>query len=477
VVNAVQFQQSQFSYLFQASAMQPFGVPGNAPASLLQDPRFTGLNTPPAPPVAPSITTPFLPFVSGTGSSAVPMGLANGQAFNESIDKNFRNPYSIGYNFGFQHAFPESLLLNVTYVGRLGRRLLGQADANQLVDFPDTLSGQMYSAAIASLTQQLRAGVNPLNVAAQPWFEHIIPPGTGASLGYASNSALVAFALATFVQRGDFADTTQQLAAAGLIPPNVGMGSQFSENTFYTNKGFSSYNGLLTTLHKNAGHGLQFDVNYTWSHSIDNVSLTANTAATGGYGFICDALRPRECRGNSDFDVTHYISGNFIYDLPFGRGRSFAATAPLWLNEVIGGWGLSGIPSWHSGSAYQVASNAFVAGYANEAPAILVGQRELLKSHLNKSPDGTLLAYKDTAAAPLPPPTMPSLKRCFIISSQSIQQTLPRRSRIETTQIWAPAPMGCNSIANQIASESEKYRCHGYSGDPDALTRTNGSCV
>ena len=37
------------------------------------------------------------------------------------------------------------------------------------------------------------------------------------------------------------------------------MASQFSENTFYTNKGFSTYNGLLTTLQKNVSHGLQFD--------------------------------------------------------------------------------------------------------------------------------------------------------------------------------------------------------------------------
>ena len=65
------------------------------------------------------------------------------------------------------------------------------------------------------------------------------------------------------------------------VPDNVGMGSQFSEFTYYTNKGFSSYNGMLVTLHKNAGYGLQFDLNYTWSHSIDNVSVIANASAIG----------------------------------------------------------------------------------------------------------------------------------------------------------------------------------------------------
>jgi hypothetical protein len=58
------------------------------------------------------------------------------------------------------------------------------------------------------------------------------------------------------------------------------MASQFSENTFYTNKGFSSYAGLLATLQKNLSHGLQFDVNYTYSHSMDNTSLIANSIAS-----------------------------------------------------------------------------------------------------------------------------------------------------------------------------------------------------
>ncbi len=90
---------------------------------------------------------------------------------------------------------------------------------------------------------------------------------------------------------------------------------------------------------------MQFDLNYTWSHSIDNVSLIANSYAYGGYGFICDVLRPRLCRGNSDFDVTNYLNGNFLYQLPFGRGRDFAANVPRWADEAIGGWELSGLPS------------------------------------------------------------------------------------------------------------------------------------
>jgi len=407
VVNAVQYQASQYSYLFQASATHPYGIEGDPYDSLKTDPRFAGLANPPPAPTAPAaITPPYTPFVSGTGSAAVPFGLTNGQAFNEGVDRNLKTPYSIAYDFGFQHEFPEGLILKVTYVGRLGRRLLGQADANQLIDNPDPVSGQMMSTAFANMETQVRATGGAV-ITPQPWFENVLPPGAGVAYGFRSNTDLVANGLAPLPTRGDFADTIQALSTVpnpfsgnpSLLPPNVGMGSQFSEDTYYTNKGFSSYNGLLTTLHKNAGHGLQFDINYTWSHSIDNVSVVANAPAIGGYGFICDAVRPRHCRGNSDFDVTNYISGNFIYDLPFGRGRTFAATAPLWVNEAIGGWSLSGIPSWHTGTTYFAEANAFVAGYANDAPAIQNGPMALLKTHINGGKGSSVNAYSNPTAA------------------------------------------------------------------------------
>jgi len=407
VVNAVQYQASQYSYLFQSTVNSPFGVPGDPVSSLRNDTRFSGYSAPPAPPTPPTaIKGPYMPFVDTSSGSPVPYGLADGQAFNEGVDSNLKTPYSIGFNLGFQHQFPGGFLLKTTYVGRLGRRLLAQADANQLVDFPDSVgnSGQMMSTAFANLVTQVRSNptyylvVNPDAVTPQPWFENMLGAGTGAAFGAASNTAIISDYLGTYAYRGDFADTMQVLASAGILPSNVGMGSQFSEFTYYTNKGFSSYNGMLVTLHKNAGHGLQFDLNYTWSHSIDNVSIVANKPAFGGYGFICDVLHPRECRGNSDFDVTSSLNGNFIYELPFGRGRTFAATAPFWVNEVIGGWNLSGLPNWHTGNTFFASSNAYVAGYANNAPAILTGPAADMKMNIHKGSNGTLWAFKNEDA-------------------------------------------------------------------------------
>ncbi len=397
VINAVNFIQDQSSYLFQNSAGTQYGSASTAAGALAADPRlgtklaFTNPNT------APTITKPFTPFVDnpqGTdpndpfGVPNSPYGLATNQ-FNDVVDPNLKDPYSITLNAGMQQELPSHFLLKLNYAGRLGRRLLAQTDASQLIDFPDPASGQTMAQAFAALTLEARAG---LPFTKQPWFENQVGPGY---------TIPIAKAFSSLVSIGDFADTIQALQADGLLDYNVGMASQFAENTFLTNKGFSSYNGMLVTLTHNLSQGLQFDVNYTWSHSIDNMSAPANyISSSSGTNFVCDAVHPRECRANSDFDVQNVINSDILYQLPFGRGRTFAGHTSRALDELIGGWNISAIPAWRSGLALTAFSNAFVAGYANDAPAIFNGNRTDVQAHVKKDPtSGSVYLFGSQAAA------------------------------------------------------------------------------
>ncbi len=387
VINAIQLTQDADSYLFQQTAPFPQGIPGDPYDSIATGARYTttGANNHGTPtnlysaPASP--TAPYEPFTNVAACAAAgypaPCGLQLGSAFNATIDPSLKTPYSITFNAGVQRSFRGDLVLKASYSGRLGRRLLAQADANQVIDFPDTASGQLLSQAMASVTTQLRAGATAATIVPQAWFEDVM--GSGYTSFLVSN-------FGSFVQRGDLGDTVQFLAATGA-PQNVGSATQFSENTFYGNKGFSTYHSLLVTLQKNLSHGLQFDLNYTFSHSIDNVSLFANSAGDtgiGGIGLVCDVVRPRECRANSDFDEKHIINGDVTYQLPFGKGRMFESNPPNWLNEIIGGWDVSGITDWHTGQAWGTGSNAFVASYSNDAPGILVGSKSLVATHLTK---------------------------------------------------------------------------------------------
>src|SRR6185437_6989224 len=104
---------------------------------------------------------------------------------------------------------------------------------NQLVEFVDKQSGQSMSEAFANVANWVRQnpGVSYKNVPAQPWFEDegaaadLVTP---ADYGVPTYTSFITAYFRTLAGRGDFADTIEVLNHYGLIPDNVGMGSQFS---------------------------------------------------------------------------------------------------------------------------------------------------------------------------------------------------------------------------------------------------------
>jgi hypothetical protein len=372
---AITFIQDQVSYLFDNSATTQFPAT-NPTAALLNNPRFTDINSSPVNNVAPVITRPFTPFVFGNS----PEGLATGE-FNYAVDQRFRTPYSIQYSVGFQRELPGNFILDLAYVGRQGRKLFSQADVAQVLNFRDPASGQFLFDAFNALQAEVQAGIAGANVTPQPWFENQMFAG-GTRL-MASNGTLRQYTL-----RGDTSDAIFLLFANGLLDYNVAMSAQFGTNIYISNQGASDYNGMLLSLRKRFSSGLQFDFNYTWSHSIDNGSSIVNTV-TGG--LVCDMTNLRVCRGNSDFDIRHLVNANFIYELPIGRGRWLGSDAPGWVDAIIGGWEVSGIFAARSGQPFGTTTTAFPVGFNFNSPAAYnIGDASALQGQINDAANGTI---------------------------------------------------------------------------------------
>lgn len=380
----ITFIQDQVSYLFDNSFTTQF--PALSPTlALLNNPRFTGMTTLPVNNPAPVITRPFTPFQDNPDCPLQPTGLCTGE-FNYAVDQRFRTPYSIQYSFGFQRELPGNFILEATYVGRQGRKLFSQADLAQVLDFRDPASGQMMIAAFNALQAQVQAGLTGNAITAQPWFENQMFPGGTALM--AGNGTL-----RQLVLRGDTSDAIQLLYANGLLNQNVGMSAQFGTNIYVSNQGASSYDGLLTSLRKRFSHGLQFDFNYTWSHSIDNGSSVVNTVVGG---LVCDLRDLRVCRGNSDFDIRHLVNANFIYELPFGRGRMFGSGVPGWANHIIGGWEVSGIFTARSGLPFSTTTTAFPVGFNFNSPAAFNNTNvAALQGSIHDAANGTIQFFAD----------------------------------------------------------------------------------
>jgi hypothetical protein len=97
-------------------------------------------------------------------------------------------------------------------------------------------------------------------------------------------------------------------------------------------------------LNQRFTRGLQYQLNYTWSRALDNVSAI-NNVPTGSLTlqnnncFSCDY-------GPASFDQTNRFVGSGSYELPIGRGRKWSLGPANW---VLGGWNFSGIYTAASG--------------------------------------------------------------------------------------------------------------------------------
>jgi len=117
------------------------------------------------------------------------------------------------------------------------------------------------------------------------------------------------------------------------------------------NVGSSYYNAGQLILRHPMTHGLQMDFAYTYSHSID-IGSDAERATLhngGTFSFILNTWRPYLNRGSSDFDTRHLITTDYVYQLPFGRGKMIAGNSNGLADAFIGGWQLSGALHWSSG--------------------------------------------------------------------------------------------------------------------------------
>ena len=113
----------------------------------------------------------------------------------------------------------------------------------------------------------------------------------------------------------------------------------------------SNYNSMQASVKHQMSHGLLFNVNYTYSHSIDEGSTwhsgatTANGSAAGE-GFTTDQTLPQLDRGDSIYDIRHRLVLNYVFQLP---GQNLKGI----LGWVAGGWSYNGIWAFQRGAHWE----------------------------------------------------------------------------------------------------------------------------
>jgi hypothetical protein len=386
-------------------------------------PRITGLNSIPtqgtdgtvllAP--APVSTFPQTFPSSGTGSFAVYWGM----------DQNLKTPYSYTLDLSVGRDLGHGFTLEVAYVGRLSHRLLAQEDLATPEDIVDPKTKVDYFTAVTALAKLYRQGIPATSITpqmvgstAQYWTDIIQPLQKGgaylppAGCGGSTTSALQAAYELFSCFSGNETSAIQTLDQGGLTDANLpgvsyyGPGGpyafldpQFAALYAWRSIGTASYNALQVNLRRHISHSLQFDFNYTYSRSIDISSDANRIAAEGGLGSqVINAWDPNALKGVSDFDTPHQFNANWVWEMPFGKGRSIAGDSHGPLEALIGGWQLTGLARWTSGfpvgvtNGSQWPTNWQLSGFATQIAPVTAGGAV-------KNPDGSVNIFGNAAAA------------------------------------------------------------------------------
>src|SRR6266851_2426952 len=207
------------------------------------------------------------------------------------IDKNFRQPYVEAWNFAIQHALPKKFVLEIAYVGNHGVRI--------------------------PMTYDLNAAVAPAVDAA----------------GALTNTCPVRPLCAQFgrVRSADF-----------LSKPTT-----------------SNYNALQVKLDHNWASGFQLTTSYTYGKAL---AYRADQGSDGGSPhFYLDTVNGATVQSfRRNYSVTsqnrkHIFVQSYIYELPFGKGKSFLKSG--WESWVAGGWQVGGVLSFMTGRPLRFTAN------------------------------------------------------------------------------------------------------------------------
>jgi Carboxypeptidase regulatory-like domain len=285
-----------------------YGPPTSLPTDQegdLENPYGTTLQHPaPSNPKASDLAN-YLPnaySIENYGDGA-PGVINNGQPISLGVyNRSNKLPYTFNYTLDVQWQPRNDLAIQLGYVGNLGRHQVIPLPFNQ----PKIVSSSNPALGGGAYQQNYSYGYDVLGAT--------LPDGTGYQANYEGGNV-------------------------DLRVPYIGYAA---ESISYVAAGVDAYNALQAHVEKRMSHGFQVGLSYTWSHALDEQS---------GLGLFYNGNNPLNLRsgyGSSDYDRTHVITFNYIFEIPK------TANEHSLVGKFVNGWSLVGLTVLQSGQPYSV---------------------------------------------------------------------------------------------------------------------------
>lgn len=240
--------------------------------------------------------------------------------------------YYTDYNFTVEHSFTPSTLWRTSFHANYGIKIYQSGlDFNQLDPRYHAIYGTLLTSPISSVIN------NPIVQAA------------GFRLPYAS-----------------FPQTLQLQQALRPFPQYSGFGAVASQS------GHSTYNGLETSFQKRYSKGLWLMTSYTFSKTL--VSQNGQNV----YNQLTEKIV-------SNANRPHVFTLGYVYELPFGKGKSYGANMHPVTNAILGNWSVSAVHRYQSGAPISVGGCSQVLAGAGSARCSFVGGQPLLNPNYDRT--------------------------------------------------------------------------------------------
>ena len=266
-----------------------------------------------------------------------------------TFDPDMRTPFVQQWNAGLQYQIRPDTTVEVRYVGNRGTQLIRAIDLNQLL-LPDDFV-EDFRRAQRNLAANGDPGIGePLQVF----------PGLGLG-GYLQSEAIQ-----NWIRNGEIGQYIGALLAPNrtfFLAGDGGerFGATLPASYFYANPNayisdvvgnhaYSRYNALQFELRRGWRSGFTSQFNYTWGRVVTNFSGTATN-----FRALFDNDQPELEIMRPDYDITHTLNANWVWEIPVGQGRRWLDNGGV-MSAVLGGWNLTGFARIRSGETINIIS-------------------------------------------------------------------------------------------------------------------------
>ncbi|HYL85987.1 MAG TPA: TonB-dependent receptor [Candidatus Angelobacter sp.] len=363
------------------------------------------------------------------------------------FDPHIHQPYVQEWNLGIQRQLGQNNVLEVRYVGHRSVHQWIQENPNEVNIFENGFLKQ-FQAAQANLKACMANSACAANPSfanqglpgqvALPLFDTAFacPPG-GCPSGVTAGQDYTNGSFVTDLNQGAAGALASQLAypfgtvpyicnlAGSSLSPCGGFGytspGAYPLNFFQVNPlgasfpgvaqsyqfagGYGNYHALQVDFRQKQWHGMQFDVNYTWSHTLGLQPENYQGSAAAWLGAVNEfTIRDLKLNyGPTNFDLRHVIHVSGTFDLPLGSGKAFLNRKGV-VDKVVGGWSVGTIVTWETGFPFQLFGgyNTFNdygdGGFALNGVTVSQLQNAVgvFQPSASQCPAGTPCTFKDT---------------------------------------------------------------------------------